>query len=70
MHGHINAGSGIISVIIPPNVDIEADASYCEGDAIADLNVVSTNGGNVEWFDNSGLNLPNIGIGIHSHQEH
>lgn len=56
------SGTADVTVIIPPNVDIEANAVYCEGDAIADLNVVSTNGGNVEWFDNAAL-TPVIGTG-------
>lgn len=54
-NGTIGGGSGDINVIVPPAVDIEADATYCEGETIADLTVVSTNGGNVTWYDDAGL---------------
>lgn len=57
------SGSGDITVIIPPVVDIEADATYCEGDAISALNVVSANGGTVNWYDNPGLNPPVLATG-------
>lgn len=49
------SGAASVTVITPPVVDIESNAVYCEGDVIADLNVVSTNGGNVEWFANASL---------------
>ncbi|UKN03529.1 gliding motility-associated C-terminal domain-containing protein [Paracrocinitomix mangrovi] len=49
------SGSGTITVIIPPDVDIESNNTYCDGDPINPLNVVSTNGGTVEWYNNPGL---------------
>lgn len=56
-------GTGTINCIIPPNVDIEASATYCDGDAITPINVVSANGGTVNWYDNSGLTGPPIFTG-------
>ena len=61
--GTILPGTGDLTVIIPPVVDIEADATYCEGDVIAALNVVSANGGTVNWYDNPGLNPPVLATG-------
>lgn len=57
------SGTGDITVIIPPVVSIAADATYCDGDAIADLTVTSSNGGTVNWYDNPGLNPPVLGTG-------
>jgi gliding motility-associated-like protein len=48
-------GTGTINVVIPPSVDIESDATYCNLDPINALNVVSTNGGTVNWYTNPGL---------------
>ena len=48
-------GTGTINCIIPPDVDIEASATYCDGDPINPINVVSTNGGTVNWYTNAGL---------------
>lgn len=56
------SGSADVTVIIPPSVDIEADAEYCEGDAMSDLTVVSSNGGTVNWYADAGLTV-NIGSG-------
>jgi gliding motility-associated-like protein len=61
--GVITPGTGDLTVIIPPNVDIEANATYCNGDVISALNVVSTNGGTVDWYNNSALNPPIIATG-------
>lgn len=61
--GTINPGTGTLTVIIPPVVDIEADATYCDGDVINALNVVSANGGTVNWYDNPGLNPPVLATG-------
>jgi hypothetical protein len=57
------SGTGDITVIIPPVVDIEANATYCDGDPIADLTVVSANGGTVNWYDNPSLTPPLLGTG-------
>ncbi|MEX1001550.1 MAG: gliding motility-associated C-terminal domain-containing protein [Crocinitomicaceae bacterium] len=57
------SGSGDINVIIPPIVDIEANATYCDGDAISALTVVSSNGGTVNWYDNAALTPPVIATG-------
>jgi gliding motility-associated-like protein len=51
-------GTGDVTVIVPPTVDIEANATYCQGDPINALNVVSVNGGTVDWYDNVGLIPP------------
>lgn len=61
--GTINPGTGDVTVIVPPQVDIEADATYCDGDPINALNVVSANGGTVDWYDNPGLNPPILATG-------
>lgn len=58
------SGTGTLDVIIPFAVDIEASADYCDGDPIADLVVVSTGGGEVNWYDNPGLIPPVIGTGL------
>ena len=57
------SGSGDINVIIPPTVDIEADATYCDGDPVSAINVVSSNGGTVNWYNNSALNPPILSTG-------
>ena len=57
------SGTADVTVIIPPTVDIEANATYCEGDFISDLTVVSSNGGTVDWYDNSALNPPILASG-------
>lgn len=49
------SGSGVVNVIIPPDVDIEASANYCDGETINPLNVVSTNGGTVNWYSDATL---------------
>ena len=56
-------GTGIINCIPLPDVDIEANASYCDGDAINPINVISTNGGTVSWYNNSSLTPPAIATG-------
>lgn len=48
-------GTGTITCIPLPNVDIEADATYCDGDVITPINVISTGGGTVNWYTNPGL---------------
>ena len=58
------SGTGTIDVIVPFSVDIETDASYCEGDPIADVTVISTGGGTVNWYDNPGLIPPAIATGL------
>lgn len=49
--------------MIGPSIDIEADANYCEGDVIADLNVISVPIGTVNWYDNPSL-TPSLGTGL------
>jgi gliding motility-associated-like protein len=49
------SGTGDITVIIPPVVDIEVTASYCDGDVINAINVVSANGGTVNWYTDVNL---------------
>lgn len=58
------SGSGEIDVVVPFEVDIEASATYCDGDPIADLLVVDTDGGIVNWYDNPGLVPPAIATGL------
>jgi len=58
-----DGGIGVLQVIIPPSVSIVASASYCEGDAINDLTVISTNGGSVFWYDNAALTGTPLGNG-------
>lgn len=57
------SGTGTVTVITPPTVDIESNETYCEGDAINALNVVSANGGTVDWYDNAALNPPALVTG-------
>ena len=57
------SGTGEIDVIIPPTVDIEADAAYCDGDPITDLTVVSGGGGTVNWYADAGLTGPPLFTG-------
>jgi len=56
-------GTGTITCIPLPNVDIEASATYCDGDVINPLNVVSTNGGTVSWYNNAALTGPALATG-------
>lgn len=58
------SGSGTIEVVVPYSVEIAASASYCDGDPISDLTVVSTGGGVVNWYDNPALLPPTIGTGL------
>lgn len=58
------SGTGTIDVIVPFSIEIEASASYCEGDPMTDLVVTSTGGGTVNWYDNPGLIPPVIGTGL------
>jgi len=58
-----DGGIGVLQVIIPPSVSIVASASYCEGDAINDLTVISTNGGAVFWYNNAALTGIPLGNG-------
>ena len=44
------------------DVDIDADATYCEGEAIADLTVISGISGTINWYDNPSL-VPSLGTG-------
>lgn len=57
------SGTGNLTVITPPSVDIAASASYCDGDAIAPLTVVSGGGGTVNWYDNAAL-VGSLGTGM------
>jgi gliding motility-associated-like protein len=52
----------IICTTFAPEIDIEADATYCDGDAIADLTVVSPTTGTINWYDNPSLS-PSLGVG-------
>lgn len=45
----------IVCTVFAPPIDIEADATYCDGDAIADLTVVSATSGPVTWYDDADL---------------
>ncbi|MBL7899504.1 MAG: gliding motility-associated C-terminal domain-containing protein [Crocinitomicaceae bacterium] len=58
------SGTGTITVITPPNVDIGATASYCDGDPISPLTVISGGAGTVNWYNNSGLVGPPLGTGM------
>ncbi len=58
------SGTGTIDVIVPHDVVIEASATYCDGDPIADLNVVDTDGGTVNWYDNPTLTPPAVATGM------
>lgn len=58
------SGTGVLTVITPPSVDITASATYCNGDVIAALNVVSGGTGTVNWYDNAGLVGPPIATGL------
>jgi gliding motility-associated-like protein len=49
------SGSATVNVIIPPGVDVEANQTLCDGDPINPLNVVSNNGGIVNWYSDAGL---------------
>ena len=49
------SGTGTVTVITPPSVDIAASASYCLGDVIAPLTVLSGGTGTVNWYNNPGL---------------
>lgn len=59
-----SSGSGSITVILPPSVDIAASATYCEGDPIAALTVLSGGGGTVNWYNNPGLTGVPLGTGM------
>ncbi|MFT4600702.1 MAG: gliding motility-associated-like protein [Arenicella sp.] len=59
----VGSGTGIVTVIIPPNVSIATDATYCDGDPLIDLTVTSANGGNVDWYNNAALNPPILATG-------
>lgn len=56
------SGTGNITVITPPSVDIAATAQYCLGDVIVPLTVLSGGGGTVNWYDNAGL-VGSLGTG-------
>jgi gliding motility-associated-like protein len=58
------SGTGVLTVITPPSVDITASASYCDGDVIAPLNVVAGGTGTVNWYSNPGLTGPPIATGL------
>ncbi|MBK7127910.1 MAG: gliding motility-associated C-terminal domain-containing protein [Crocinitomicaceae bacterium] len=58
------SGTGTLNVITPPNVDIAASASYCDGDVIAALTVLSGGAGTVNWYNNAGLVGPPLGTGL------
>lgn len=58
------SGSGEIDVVVPFSVEIEASATYCDGDPIADLLVISTDGGEVNWYDTPGLVPPALATGL------
>jgi len=58
-----DAGIGELIVVIPPSVSIATSASYCEGDALTDLTVTSTNGGTVNWYTNAALTGTPLGNG-------
>lgn len=48
-------GSATVTVITPPDVQIDPDVDYCDGEPVADVNVVSSNGGTVKWYDDAAL---------------
>lgn len=49
------SGSATVTVIAPPDVQIDPDIDYCDGEPVADVNAISTNGGTVNWYDDAGL---------------
>lgn len=49
------SGTGTIDTIQAPSVGIAANATYCDGDPIADLTVVSGGWGTVNWYSDPGL---------------
>lgn len=58
------SGSGTPDITTPPNVNIEASATYCNGDAIAPINVISGGSpGVVNWYTNPGLTGAPIATG-------
>jgi gliding motility-associated-like protein len=56
------SGTGVLDVIVPPSVSIGTSASYCNGDVIAALNVITSAGGTINWYDNAGL-VGSLGTG-------
>ena len=56
------SGTGTLNVIVPPSVSIGTSASYCDGDVIAALNVITSSGGTINWYDNAGL-VGSLGTG-------
>jgi len=56
------SGTGNVTVITPPSVDIAATAQYCLGDVIVPLTVLSGGAGTVNWYNNPGL-VGSLGIG-------
>lgn len=46
-------GSVTITEIPLPNVSIGSSATYCQGDNMNDIQVTSSNGGSVFWWDNA-----------------
>lgn len=51
--GTITAPTSVQITVIPlPNVQISGNATYCQGDVMANINVTSATGGSVFWWDN------------------
>jgi len=61
--GGTRSGTGVINCITLPVVDIESNDTYCDGDAINAITVVSVNGGTVNWYNNPGLTGAPISTG-------
>lgn len=57
------SGVGEITTITPHNVDIESSATYCDGESLANINAIDTDGGTVNWYDNPALTPPAIFTG-------
>jgi gliding motility-associated-like protein len=58
------SGSGTIEVIELPEVSIGTSATYCDGDPISDLFVLTSEGGEINWYDNPTLTPPAIATGL------
>ncbi|MBN4072611.1 gliding motility-associated C-terminal domain-containing protein, partial [Crocinitomix catalasitica] len=51
----LGSNQQIVCTTFAPQIDIDADATYCDGDPIADLTVISATTGTVTWYDDPGL---------------
>lgn len=74
------SGTADVNVIPTPDVDLSPNETYCDGDPINPMTVISTNGGTVTWYtDNTLTNVlatgnsytptPSVGQNIYYAQE-